>query len=160
MGSTVQSWLGLVAFLVVCFTAAGIGSALTMPAVDDWYATLAKPSWTPPNWVFAPVWSLLYALMAIAAWLIWRKAGLSGARLAMVLFALQLGLNVVWSGLFFGLQSPGAALLDVVSLWLAILATLLAFGRHSRLAAWLLAPYLLWVTYATGLNFAIWWMNR
>lgn len=159
MCSTVQTWLGLAALLVVCFTAAGIGSALTTPSVGGWYATLAKPSWTPPDWVFAPVWSILYALMAIAAWLVWRKTGLSGARLAMTLFALQLGLNVVWSGLFFALQSPGAALLDVVLLWLAILATLVAFWRHSRLAAWLLTPYLVWVTYAAGLNFAIWWMN-
>lgn len=144
-------------FFVACFAAAWLGSQLTRPALASWYASLAKPAWTPPNWVFAPAWTTLFALMAIAGYLAWRRAGLLSLPLA--LFALQLVLNVAWSGLFFRLKSPGAAMLEIVFLWLAILATTLSFWRVNRLAAWLFVPYLVWVAYAASLNFAIWRMN-
>jgi|GEM_PF-228620 tryptophan-rich sensory protein len=125
----------------------------------DWYPTLTKPAWTPPDWVFGPVWTLLYILMAVAAWLVWRKAGFAGARLALVLYFVQLALNAAWSGLFFGLRSPAAGLVDILLLWMVIAATLVAFARHSAVAAGLLVPYFVWVSYAAALNFAIWRMN-
>ncbi|HVB35148.1 MAG TPA: TspO/MBR family protein [Patescibacteria group bacterium] len=148
----------LIASLLVCFGAAWLGSQFTRPALAPWYASLAKPSWTPPNWVFAPAWTTLFALMGIAAWLIWRRSGLLSLPLG--LFALQLTFNVTWSGLFFGLKLPGAAMGGIVFLWLAILTTAIAFWPVSRVAAWLMAPYLAWVTYAAFLNFAIWRLNR
>lgn len=147
----------LLACFAVCFGAAWLGSWFTQPALVPWYAGLAKPSWTPPNSAFAPAWTILFALMAVAAWLVWRQAGL--ASIPLKLFAIQLTLNVVWSGLFFGLKSPAAALIEIVLLWLAILATALAFRRANRLAGWLLVPYLAWVAYAVALNFAIWRLN-
>ncbi len=147
--------LGLIVFLLLCFMAAGIGSLFTMPAIASWYATLPKPAWTPPAWVFGPVWSALYTLMAVAAWLVWNQRGVLRALLPLALFASQLVLNVLWSYLFFGLHRVGAAAVDIVFLWVAILLTLLAFGRVRPLAGWLLLPYLLWVTYAATLNFGI-----
>jgi tryptophan-rich sensory protein len=150
--------------LVVCigasFAAAAIGSLFTSPAIPGWYASIVKPSWTPPGWLFGPVWSALYLMMGIAAWLVWRKAGFYAAALPLALFGLQLLLNALWSILFFGLGSPGAALLEIVVLWGAILATMLAFFRHCAPAGWLLLPYLAWVTFAAALNAAIWHLNR
>jgi len=151
--------IGLALSVAVCFAAAGLGSLFTRPAIEGWYASLPKPSWTPPNWVFGPVWTVLYLSMAIAAWLVWRRGGFPGAKLPLALFAAQLALNVAWSGLFFGLRTPGAALAEIVLLWLFILATAIAFWPISRVAAWLMLPYLLWVTYAAGLNYSIWRLN-
>jgi len=151
--------IALAVSLGVCLGAAGIGSILTTPSLHPWYATLRKPPWTPPNWLFGPVWTALYLGMAVAAWLVWRQAGFSPARLPLTLFALQLVLNVAWSGIFFGLRLPGAAFLEVVLLWLFILSTATAFWPVSRTASWLLVPYLTWVTYAAALNAAIWRMN-
>jgi translocator protein len=151
--------VGLAVALVVCFAAAGVGSVVTAPAIPVWYAGLNKPAWTPPNWLFGPVWTLLYFAMAVAAWLVWRARGFGGAAVPLGLFALQLALNPLWSFLFFGLRSPGAALFEIVLLWLSILATALAFRRASATAALLLLPYLLWVTYAAALNFQIWRAN-
>ena len=148
--------IGLALSVAVCFAAAGLGSLFTRPAIEGWYASLPKPSWTPPNWVFGPVWTVLYLSMAIAAWLVWRRGGFPGAKLPLALFAAQLALNVAWSGLFFGLRTPGAAFAEIVLLWLFILATAIAFWPISRVAAWLMLPYLLWVTYAAGLNYSIW----
>jgi benzodiazapine receptor len=156
---TVRQWLGLAVSLIICFTAAGIGEALTSSSLADWYPGLAKPAWNPPDWVFGPVWTVLYALMAIAAWIVWRAAGWRRASRALGLFATQLTLNVLWSGLFFVRQNPGAAFLDVLLLWLAILATLVLFWRIDRNAGALLAPYLAWVTFAAVLNFAVWQLN-
>lgn len=147
----------LIAFFAVCFGAAWLGSWFTRPALTPWYAELAKPSWTPANWVFAPAWTTLFALMAIAGWLVWRQAGIGSIPLK--LFAIQLVLNVTWSGLFFGLKSPPAAMIEIVILWLAILATTIAFWRVDRLAGWLFLPYLIWVAYAATLNFSIWRLN-
>jgi translocator protein len=150
---------GFVFWVLVCFVVAGLGGLVTASRIPNWYAELAKPAWTPPGWIFGPIWTLLYFLMAVAAWLVWRQAGASGARLPLGLFALQLALNCLWSVLFFGLQAPGAAAVEIVVLWTAIALTLLAFWRRSQWAGLLLSPYLLWVTFAAALNFAIWRMN-
>lgn len=147
----------LIGFLAVCFGAAWLGSLFTRPALSPWYAELAKPAWTPPNWVFSPVWLTLFGMMAIAAWLVWRQTGLGSIPLK--LFAIQLVLNVAWSALFFGLKSPGAAMIEIGFLWLAILATTIAFWGIRQLAGWLFLPYLVWVSYAVALNFAIWRLN-
>ncbi len=158
LGALQQS-IGLFVSILICFAAAGIGSLATTPQVPGWYASLAKPTWTPPGWIFGPVWTLLYLMMAVAAWLVWRQAGFAGAKLPLTLFAIQLALNSVWSVLFFGLQNPGAAAVEIVLLWAVILATLVTFWRRSRVAGGLLAPYLAWVSYAAVLNVAIWRMN-
>ena len=152
--------VGLVVSLAAVFAAAGIASHFTARSVAGWYPALAKPSWTPPGAVFAPVWTVLYFLMALAAWLVWRKAGgLAAARLPLALFAVQLALNAAWSILFFGLRMPGLAFGELVLLWLAIAATLAAFRRVVPAAGFLLAPYLAWVTFAGALNFALWRLN-
>lgn len=155
----IQQTVGLIVAVLICFAAAGIGSLATAPQIPGWYASLAKPTWTPPGWIFGPVWTLLYLMMAVAAWLVWRQAGFAGAKLPLALFGIQLALNSVWSVLFFGLQNPGAAAVEIILLWTAILAMLITFWRRSRVAGGLLAPYLAWVSFATVLNVAIWRMN-
>ncbi|MHB8898248.1 MAG: TspO/MBR family protein [Thermoguttaceae bacterium] len=152
-------WIGLVLLLVLCFSAAGVGGAVTTPKIDGWYATLAKPAWNPPDWIFGPVWTALYLAMALAAWLVWRQGGWAGARGPLTLFGIQLGLNTLWSCLFFGMQSPGLAFAEVLLLWAAIAATTAAFWRRSPTAGGLLVPYLAWVSFAAVLNFTIWRMN-
>ena len=154
-----SQWLALGAFVAVCFTAAALGSMFTTPEIAGWYAHLNKPQWTPPNWVFGPVWSTLYLMMAVAAWLVWREHGLRGAVLPLALFAAQLLLNTLWSIIFFGLHRVGLAFFDIALLWGAILVTMMAFWRVVPLAGWLMLPYLLWVAYASALNFTIWRMN-
>jgi tryptophan-rich sensory protein len=145
--------------VAICFGAAGAGSHFTAPSIPEWYARLSKPAWTPANWVFGPVWSLLYLLMGVSAWLVWRRAGIVASGLPLGLFLAQLVLNVAWSGIFFGLHRPGLAFAEIIVLWLAILATLASFWRVTPLGGVLLLPYLLWVSFAAGLNFAIWRMN-
>ena len=152
-------WLGLIVLLVICFAAAGIGGAVTTPKIATWYAALAKPSWNPPNWIFGPVWSVLYLCMAIAAWLVWRQCGLAGAATPLALFAVQLVLNLAWSWLFFGFQNPGLAFVDIVLLWAAIAATMVAFWFRSAIAGILFVPYLAWVSFAAMLNFVVWRLN-
>ena len=152
-------WLGLIVFVAICFGAAALGSMATTPSIPNWYAGLTKPSWNPPNWIFGPVWSILYLSMAVAAWLVWRKEGLRDATLPMTLFGIQLALNCAWSWLFFGLHSPGGAMIDILLLWAAIAATMVAFWRRSTWAGILFAPYLAWVTFAVALNFAVWRLN-
>lgn len=154
-----SQWLGLLASIAICFAAAGFGSLFTVPAIAGWYATLNKPAWNPPNWIFGPVWSTLYLLMAIAAWLVWREWGFKAAGLALTLFALQLCLNALWSYLFFGLHNPALAFIEIILLWLAILATVCAFLKLNTLASVLLLPYILWVTFAAFLNYTIWKLN-
>jgi len=124
---TTRQAIALAVSVGICFGAAGIGSILTTPSIATWYATLRKPGWTPPNWLFGPVWTALYLGMAVAAWLIWRQGGFSHAKLPLTLFVIQLALNVVWSGIFFRMRVPGAAFLEVVLLWLFILSTAIAF---------------------------------
>ena len=148
--------IGLGFWLAVTFTAAWIGSWYQP---GEWYAALVKPTLTPPAWIFGPVWTLLYAMMAIAAWLVWRRYGWANAIGPLSLFLGQLALNALWSYLFFGLQSPGLALLDIIALWLAILITLMAFWRYHPPAGLLLLPYFLWVSFATYLNFQFWHLN-
>jgi tryptophan-rich sensory protein len=151
--------IALIAFLAICFGAAALGGAATYPRIENWYAALVKPSWTPPDWIFGPVWTALYTCMAVAAWLVWRQKGIADARVPLTFFGIQLGLNVAWSWLFFGLQSPGLAVIDIVLLLAGIAATLLAFWRRSVIAGVLLMPYLGWVGFATLLNVAIWRLN-
>jgi tryptophan-rich sensory protein len=145
--------------LGICFAVAAAGGAITQPKIADWYAGLAKPAWTPPAWLFGPVWSFLYGAMGVAAWLIWRRTGIRGAILPLTLFAAQLALNLSWSCLFFGLQNPGLAFLDILVLWTLILLTTIAFWRRSTPAGILMTPYLAWVAFAACLNFAIWRLN-
>lgn len=152
-------WLGLAVSIAICFSAAGLGSLFTDPEIGGWYARISKPSWTPPNRVFGPVWSTLYLMMAVAAWLVWKDKGFAGAALPLTLFAVQLVFNTLWSILFFGMHNIGLALLDIILLWVAILLTLLAFWRVQTWAGALMLPYLLWVTYASALNYSIWKMN-
>lgn len=152
-------WIGLILFLAASYAAAAIGSAFTVPAVDPWYQELVRPSWTPPDWIFGPVWTVLYATIGISAWLVWLEGGLRGARAAMSVYAVQLVLNALWSVLFFGLRRPDLALIDIVLLWVSIVATVVLFWRKRAVAGWLLVPYLAWVSFAAALNFAIWQLN-
>jgi len=149
--------LMLPAWLVLTFAAATAGSFF-LPG--EGYAQLNKPSWNPPNWIFAPVWTSLYTLMAVAAWLVWLRGGFSAQRRPLALYLAQLLLNALWSPLFFGLQKPGLALADLVLLWLALVATLTSFWKARPLAGALLLPYLAWVTFAAVLNFTVWQLNR
>jgi benzodiazapine receptor len=159
MGS-VRAVVGLIVAIVTVFAAAAVGGAATSSSVGTWYAALQKPSFNPPAWVFGPVWTVLYLMMAIAAWLIWLKHGIADAQLPLALFGLQLALNMAWSVLFFGLRNPGLALVDIALLWLAIVATLVAFWRLSPAAGALLLPYLAWVSFAAILNYSLWALNR
>lgn len=146
------------ASLAAVAATAGIGGVVTDPR-EDWYAELDKPSWQPPGQVFGPVWSVLYAAQAIAAWLVWKRGG-SDSQQALRLFGAQLLLNAGWSVLFFGLHRLSWALFEIAALWIAIAATMAAFRKHSLVAFWLLVPYLAWVSFATALTYAIWRRNR
>ena len=150
---------GFVAFLGLCLAASAVGGAATASSVGNWYLTLVKPAFTPPDWIFAPVWTALYFMMAIAAWRVWRRDGLAKARSAMTLFALQLMLNMSWSIAFFGLRSIGAALAEILVLLLAILATTVLFWQRDRSAGLLFIPYAGWVAFATALNARLWQLN-
>lgn len=148
--------LGLVGWLAVSFAAAALGGFF-MPG--EWYAQLNKPSWNPPGWIFGPVWTALYIMMAVAAWVVWRRGGFAVQSGPLGLFLLQLLLNAAWSPLFFGLHNPALAFAEIVLLWLALLATLRAFRKVQRGAGLLLLPYLAWVSFAAGLNFTLWRLN-
>ncbi len=148
--------VGLILWIVVSLAAGVVGSQF-MPGA--WYAALDKPSWNPPGWVFGPVWTTLYILMGLAAWQVWRKRGFKAERLALSLFLVQLVANALWSYLFFGAQQPAAALVDIVILWLLILATTIKFWRVSTVAGAMMLPYLAWVGFATVLNFTLWRLN-
>ncbi|MEX0807654.1 MAG: TspO/MBR family protein [Dongiaceae bacterium] len=150
----------LAGFVLLCLAVSAIGGWFTAGSVDGWYQTLAKPPFNPPDNVFAPVWIALYVSMAIAAWLVWRRAGFLGARRALGLFVIQLALNLLWTIFFFGLRAPGVALVEILFLLAAIAGTIRAFAPIDRTAAWLLVPYLTWVAFAALLNGAIWWLNR
>jgi benzodiazapine receptor len=150
----------LVGAIVACEGAGAIGAIFTTPAIPTWYAALQKPGFTPPNAVFSPVWITLYLLMAIAVFLIWRK-GLKaeGVRPAFIVFWTQLVLNVLWSVVFFGLKSPLGGVIVILLLWFAILFAIVRFFPISRLAAWLLIPYIVWVSIAASLNIGVWLLN-
>ena len=149
-------WLALVGWLLISFGAASMGG-LFMPG--EWYASLKKPAWNPPGWIFGPVWTALYTMMALAAWLVWRQGGWARQRKPLVLFLAQLALNALWTPLFFGLHRPGVAFAEIVLLWLAIAATIAVFRPVSRTAMRLLVPYLAWVSFAAALNFTLWRLN-
>jgi len=153
--------LGILVSIVVCELAGFIGSMATTPSIPGWYAGLAKPPFNPPNWVFAPVWTTLYALMGLAAYLVYEKGPRRNeVRKALLVFAVQLVLNVLWSVTFFGAQMIFGAVIVIVLLWAMILASMWLFSRVSKAAAYLLVPYILWVSFAAVLNISLYILNR
>jgi tryptophan-rich sensory protein len=149
----------LAGFIALCLGVAAAGGAITASSVTTWYAALAKPPFNPPDWVFGPVWTVLYVMMALAAWRVWRARAAPGARLALGAWALQLALNLCWSLVFFGARMIGAALAEILVLLAAIVVTTLLFWRIDRAAGALLFPYIAWVAFATVLNAALWRLN-
>ncbi|MGE4220859.1 MAG: TspO/MBR family protein [Alphaproteobacteria bacterium] len=149
--------IALAGFVLLCLAVGGLGSVATASSVGSWYQQLAKPSFNPPDWVFAPVWTTLYVMIAIAGWRVWRRRALRG--LPLMAYALQLALNLLWTVLFFGLRSPAAGAVEIVPLFAAILWTAVLFLRHDRWAGLLFLPYLLWVGFAAVLTVAIWSLN-
>lgn len=152
-------WISLAGFVGVCLGVGGLGALSTTSEVAGWYQTIDKPSWTPPDSVFGPVWTVLYVLMGVAAWLVWCTSGFYAARTAWTLFTLQLVLNGAWSFIFFGLHQPAWAFIELLCLWVVIALTIAVFFNHRPAAGWLLLPYLAWVTFAAVLNFSIWTLN-
>jgi len=152
--------LGLFTFIILCLAVSGIGGAITATSVATWYQTLEKPPFNPPDWVFAPVWTALYILMGIAAWRVWRVRSFEVTGKALTVFAVQLGLNLAWSFLFFGLRRIDLALVEIVILLCAIITTTIMFWRIDRLAGLLFVPYAAWVTYAIVLNASLWLLNE
>lgn len=152
-----NQWLVLAGFVALCLAVAAFGGWITAASVVDWYPTLNKPEWNPPSWIFGPVWTTLYIMMAVAAWLVWKQG--AGTSFALGLFFAQLALNSLWSILFFGARSPALALLDIAALWVALALTIHAFFKRSKPAGWLLIPYIAWVSFAAVLNFRIWQLN-
>jgi tryptophan-rich sensory protein len=159
MKPLVKDLIGLAVIVAAVVAVSAGGAVMTAQSVDQWYPTLSKPPLNPPDWVFGPVWTLLYTAMAIAAFLVWRRRGQRLVAAAMVVFGVQLALNGAWSILFFGLRNPLAALVDILLLWLAIVATVLLFWRVRPKTALLMLPYLLWVSFAVYLNWGIWRLN-
>lgn len=150
----------LIGFILICFGVAWTGAQVSPGiASSDWYDQLNKPAWNPPGWLFGPVWSALYTMMAIAAWRIWRQLGFAGGRWELSVFGFQLFLNGVWSQLFFNAQQPGLAFIEILFLLAAIIWTTVLFFRNDRIAGWLMVPYILWVSFATVLNGTIWMIN-
>jgi benzodiazapine receptor len=148
-----EQWLVLGLLLALVFAISAVGSAVTLPKIPTWYASLNKPSFNPPPWVFGPVWAVLYVAMAVAAWRVWRAPADAGQRRrALTVFALQLALNALWSPVFFGWQWPALGLVIIVAMWAFIAATTVAFWRIDRPAGLLFVPYLAWVSFATVLN--------
>ena len=159
--SNMPAWrqiLGLLGWLILCFAAAAIGAVASADA-GAFYEQLVRPVWAPPSWLFAPVWTLLYALMGVAAWLIWRVRGFKEGKTALVLFIVQLGANALWSWVFFVWREGGFAFAEVILLWCLIVATAISFRRINPVAAALLLPYLAWVTFASALTFSTWRLN-
>ncbi|EIA09601.1 benzodiazepine receptor TspO [Flavobacterium frigoris PS1] len=148
--------------VVTCLVIGYFSGMVTRSAIITWYPTLVKPSFNPPNWIFAPVWSTLYIMMGIAAGLVWDRieSNTEIVKKALVFFAVQLALNALWSYLFFGLKNPMLALLEIVILWLMIYETYVQFGKINKIAGYLFIPYLLWVSFAMVLNASIWWLNK
>ena len=156
--STTKQTLGLLGWLLLVFATAAIGGLASAQA-GAFYTELVRPDWAPPGWLFGPVWSVLYALMGVSAWLVWRARGFAGARFALLLFMAQLGVNALWTWLFFVWHQGGLAFAEILLLWVMIVATITLFWRISKIAGSLLLPYLSWVTFATALTYAIWQRN-
>jgi benzodiazapine receptor len=150
-----HDWRSLLTFLALCLGVAGIGAGFTLPALEGWYAALRKPPWTPPIWVCGAVWTALYVSIAVAAWLVWRRRVTKRVTWPLIFFGVQLGLTVLWPGLFFRLQDLAAAYLTLVVLRGAVLVTVIAFWRVHLVAAGLLLPYFWWITFAAELNYAL-----
>ncbi len=156
----IRKALRLMFAVALCEIAGLVGAFYTSQAIPTWYAGLIKSELTPPSWIFAPVWTTLFALMGIAVFIIWHKGPRrTDVRVAVVFFAMQLILNVAWSYIFFGMHAPGKALIDILLLWSMIMLTTLTFHPISKIAAWLMVPYLLWVTFAAYLNLTVWLFN-
>lgn len=181
----INDTIKLIISIVICESAGIIGSIFTVPSISGWYAELVKPEFAPPNWVFGPVWTTLFALMGIAAFLIWKEKEIAASsrqdgtprndkkiKIALVIFAGQLVLNILWSIVFFGLHNPGLAFINIIALWLAIALTIIVFYKISppsssawttegrgKLAAYMLIPYIIWVSFAAYLNYSIWILN-
>jgi len=152
----------ILAVVVTCLAIGYFSGIVTKAAITTWYPTLEKPSFNPPNWIFAPVWSMLYIMMGIAAGLVWDRIEFEKelVKKALIVFAIQLGLNALWSYLFFGLHNPMLAGIEIVLLWLMIFETYTQFSKINKIASYLLLPYLAWVSFAMVLNGSIWWSNR
>lgn len=160
MSPKTKNIIACVGAVGLSLSAGAIGSLFTASAIPDWYAALNKPALSPPNWVFGPIWTMLYVLMGVAAFLIWQKGSAKKeVRLALSVFVLQLALNALWSIIFFGWRNPGLAFFEILLMWASILWTIVLFHKASRPAALLLVPYLMWVTFAGYLNYAIWRLN-
>ncbi|MBI4276424.1 tryptophan-rich sensory protein [Candidatus Uhrbacteria bacterium] len=156
----ISNALKLIIAVVVCELAGIVGAVFTAPAIQSgWYASLAKPALNPPSWLFGPVWTTLYALMGVAAWFVWRKNDRE-TKNALGIFVAQLFLNAIWSPIFFGARSLSVAFAVIVLLWTTIVATIIMFSKVSKIGAWLLVPYIIWVSVASYLNYAIWTLNR
>lgn len=153
-----KNYIKLGGAIIACEAAGIIGAIFTTSEIQTWYAGIVRPSFSPPNWVFGPVWTTLYALMGVSLWLVWISKS-KHKKWAVGVFGIQLLLNILWSVLFFGQHNPGAALIEITVLWAAILLTIIACAKISKLAAWLLVPYILWVTFAGFLNYSIWALN-
>ena len=149
----------LIASLVICQLAGIIGSLFSAPAIPDWYASLEKPAFNPPNWIFSPVWICLYLLMGITLYILWQNLPKREVQVALIYFAIQLGLNILWSVIFFGLKWPMVAFFEIIILWLFILLTMIKSYRVSKATIYLLLPYILWVNFAAVLNFFLWRLN-
>ena len=161
MNDITRKWTRLGISLGVCLGAGGLGSMATRQSLMAWYPQLIKPSFSPPDWLFAPVWTALYVMMGYAAYLVWqKKESAPGVKSALFMFGIQLALNTSWSFVFFKFQSLVGGLLVIVALWSTILLTIVKFSKISRRASSLLIPYLLWVSFATVLNFALWRLNK
>ncbi|MFN0263023.1 TspO/MBR family protein [Tepidamorphus sp. 3E244] len=158
MSTTLKTYLTLAAFLLVSLGVGAIGGSVTAGSVATWYPTLSKPPFNPPDWIFGPVWTALYILMAFAAWRVWRTNHPNRGP-ALFAYAAQLALNLAWSFIFFGMQKPGAALVEIALLLVAVAGTMVLFWRIDRVAGLLFVPYLAWVMFASVLNASIWWLN-
>lgn len=155
-----KSFRKFAASLAVCFGAGAVGGLFTATSVNSWYPGLSRPAFAPPNWVFAPVWNILYLLMAVSLYFVWSSDGQKTKKRALMVFAFQLVLNMTWSAVFFGLRSPAGGFLVILILIAAILCNIFLFGRISRKSAMLLLPYLCWVSFASYLNYGYWILNR
>lgn len=154
-----RQWVSLLVWVAVCYGVSAVGAAVTMHAVETWYQGLVKPAGNPPDWVFGPVWTVLYMLMALAAWLVWTAGDGVARRRGIVWFCAQLAVNLLWSFAFFGARMPALGLADIVVMWALIVVTMVFFFKVRKKAGWLMVPYLAWVTYAGYLNWAIWRLN-
>lgn len=159
MNQKKNNWLALIIAIIIPLAIGGTAALFTVPNIQGWYQGLIKPSFNPPNWIFAPVWNTLYILMGIASYLVWRERKLKNVTPALSLYFIQLVLNFFWSLIFFELHQPGYAFVEVLILWLFIFSTIISFSRINKAAAWLLVPYISWVSFASLLNYEIWRLN-